>query len=166
MPKRARREHPTRSRSRPEYVVDRLSPARRSWLMSRVRSKNTSPEMRVRRAAHRRGLRFRLHRRDLPGSPDLVFPKYRLAVFVHGCFWHRHPGCRKASQPKSRSEYWREKFEANVARDSRVQAELGASGWLVVTIWECEAKGDEQVDRLFDGIMSILEDDRKIAGKE
>lgn len=94
-------------------MVDRLTPERRSWLMSRVAGKNTTPELRVRRAAYALGLRFRLHRKDLPGKPDLVFPRRRLVVFVHGCFWHRHPGCRKATSPKSRTEFWFGKFAAN-----------------------------------------------------
>ncbi|HYI49626.1 MAG TPA: very short patch repair endonuclease [Allosphingosinicella sp.] len=120
--------------------MDHISQERRSWLMSRVRSKNTSPEMRVRRAAHALGLRFRLHRKDLPGKPDLVFPKHRVALFVHGCFWHRHPGCSKASTPKSRTPYWEAKFRANVDRDVRVSRELELLGWSARTIWECETK--------------------------
>src|SRR4051794_24038421 len=103
--------------------------------MSRVKGKNTNPEIRVRRAAHALGLRFRLHRKDLPGRPDLVFPKHRVALFVHGCFWHRHPGCSKASMPKSRTKYWQEKFHVNVTRDARVEAELTRLGWCVATIW-------------------------------
>lgn len=122
--------------------------------MSRVRGKNTSPEMRVRRAAHALGLRFRLHRKDLPGKPDLVFPKHRVAMFVHGCFWHRHPGCSKASTPKSRTEFWQDKFDANVARDARVQTELEALGWRVVTIWECETKSGDLSDRLLDMVQN------------
>ena len=114
--------------------------------MSRVRGKHTKPELIVRRAAHAHGLRFRLHRKDLPGHPDLVFPKYRLALFVHGCFWHRHPGCAKASMPKSRTDFWQAKFEANVARDTRVTAELDELGWRVATIWECETKRPEVLD--------------------
>lgn len=114
--------------------------------MSRVRGKHTKPEWIVRRAAHARGLRFRLHRKDLPGHPDLVFPKYRVALFVHGCFWHRHPGCAKASTPKSRTEFWQGKFDANVARDARGEAELRALGWRVLTIWECETKRPELLD--------------------
>lgn len=108
--------------------------------MSRVRGKDTTPEIRVRRAAHAMGLRFRLHRKDLPGRPDLVFSKHRVALFVHGCFWHRHPGCAKASTPKSRTEFWQGKFDTNVARDSRVAKELEALGWRVLTIWECDTK--------------------------
>ena len=118
--------------------------------MSRVKGKNTTPEMRVRRAAHASGLRFRLHRKDLPGKPDLVFPKFRVAMFVHGCFWHRHNACSKASMPKSRTEFWRDKFDANVSRDARVEAELEALGWRVVTIWECETKLNDLNERVLD----------------
>jgi DNA mismatch endonuclease (patch repair protein) len=118
--------------------VDRLTPARRSWLMSRVRGKNTTPEIRVRQVAHALGLRFRLHATNLPGTPDLVFPSRQLAVFVHGCFWHRHPTCPKASPPSS--PFWTAKFASNVARDTKVQSELRSLGWNVVVIWECETK--------------------------
>ncbi|MCL7750596.1 very short patch repair endonuclease [Guyparkeria hydrothermalis] len=108
--------------------------------MSRVPSTNTSAEIRVRKAAHSLGLRFRLHRKDLPGSPDLVFPKHHVVLFVHGCFWHRHPGCGKTSTPKSRVEYWKEKFRSNVERDRRVAGELESLGWRVEVVWECETK--------------------------
>jgi DNA mismatch endonuclease, patch repair protein len=121
-------------------LVDRLTPERRSWLMSRVKSKNTSPEIRVRQVVHALGLRFRLHPKNLPGQPDLVFPKHEVALFVHGCFWHRHPGCSKASMPKSRTEYWRRKFDANVARDTATEKELQRLGWHVLTIWECTTR--------------------------
>jgi DNA mismatch endonuclease (patch repair protein) len=113
--------------------------------MSRVRGKHTSPEMRVRRAAHAMGLRFRLHRKDLPGKPDLVFPRHGVALFVHGCFWHRHPGCPKSSTPKSRTEYWTDKFERNVERDARAIAELEALGWRTAVIWECATKNAAQL---------------------
>ena len=126
-------------------MVDRLTPERRSWLMSRVRGKDTGPELRVRRVAHALGLRFRLHRKDLPGKPDLVFPKHHLALFVHGCFWHRHPGCRKATDPKSREQYWRTKFANNVRRDARVVQQLEDLGWRVETIWECESKSHQLI---------------------
>lgn len=116
--------------------------------MSRVGGKNTTPELKVRRAAHARGLRFRLHRKDLPGKPDLVFPKYKLALFVHGCYWHRHPGCSKASAPSS--EFWREKFETNVARDKRVIAELRRLGWRVGIIWECQTKDPIKLESKID----------------
>ena len=124
-------------------VVDRLSIERRSWLMSRVSAKNTSAEMRVRSLAHRRGLRFRIHRRNLPGTPDLVFPSRRLTVFVHGCFWHRHPGCSKASLPKSRVDFWTSKFDRNVERDQENVNALTALGWRTEVIWECETKVPE-----------------------
>lgn len=114
--------------------------------MSRVRGKHTSPEMRVRKAAHKLGFRFRLHRKDLPGRPDLVFPKRKMALFVHGCFWHRHSGCPKASMPKSRVEYWSEKFQSNCDRDSRVYDRLRQLGWNVVVIWECETKQQQLLD--------------------
>lgn len=111
----------------------------RSWVMARVKSKNTTPEMAVRKAAHALGLRFRLHRRDLPGTPDLVFPGRRTAVFVHGCFWHRH-GCARATTPTSNVRYWTAKFERNVERDARNAVDLRRLGWRCVRIWECETK--------------------------
>lgn len=129
--------------------------------MSRVRSKDTTPEMRVRRAAHALGLRFRLHRKDLPGKPDLVFPKHRVAIFVHGCFWHRHPGCAKASNPKSRESFWAKKFEANVMRDKAAADALLAKGWSVHSIWECETRDAEALSRSISRIFSgRMEPDR------
>ncbi len=121
-------------------MTDIVDSRRRSELMAGIRSRNTTPELAVRRIAHRMGLRFRLHRTDLPGRPDLVFPQHRLAVFVHGCFWHRHEGCRYASTPKSRIAFWTEKFAANVARDARQEAALRAHGWRTLVIWQCETK--------------------------
>lgn len=123
--------------------------------MSRVRGKDTIPEMRVRRMAHALGLRYRLHRQDLPGKPDLTFAKHRVALFVHGCFWHRHPGCRKASDPKSREGYWQAKFAANVERDARVANELGRLGWRVVTVWECETKSPEQIEKRLRAVFGL-----------
>lgn len=108
--------------------------------MSRVRGKDTTPEMIVRRVAHGLGYRFRLHRRDLPGRPDLVFPRRRAVIFVHGCFWHHHEGCPKASLPKSRTEYWKEKFRTNRERDVKALAELERLGWRSMVVWECETK--------------------------
>jgi DNA mismatch endonuclease (patch repair protein) len=106
--------------------------------MSRVRGKGTKPERIVRSAAHRLGFRFRLHVKKLPGSPDLVFPRKKTALFVHGCFWHRHECCRHCYMPKSNIQFWREKFTKNVLRDKRVQAGLEEMGWRVAVIWECE----------------------------
>ena len=119
-------------------MVDRLSPEHRSWNMSRIRGRNTQPELAVRSALHRAGYRFRLHRKDLPGRPDIVLPKHRTVVFVHGCFWHRHPGCRFAYTPKSRVAFWQKKFDDNVARDRRNVRALRALGWRVITVWECQ----------------------------
>jgi DNA mismatch endonuclease, patch repair protein len=107
--------------------------------MSRIRSKDTKPEIAVRKAAYAEGLRFRLHRKDLPGTPDLVFPGRRTALFVHGCFWHRHV-CRRASTPSSNVGYWAAKFERNLKRDARNAADLRKLGWRCVRIWECETK--------------------------
>jgi DNA mismatch endonuclease, patch repair protein len=118
--------------------MDIVSPERRSAMMSGIRGRDTKPEIAVRRLAHRLGYRFRLHRRDLPGTPDLVFPGRRKVVFVHGCFWHRHPGCRFAYEPKSNVEKWQAKFKVNVARDERVRRELEAMGWDILTVWECQ----------------------------
>lgn len=112
----------------------------RSAVMRAVRGKNTGPELKVRRAAHALGYRFRLHRKDLPGSPDLVFPRLKAAIFVHGCFWHGHDCARGARTPKTNEDYWRAKIARNVARDARTSAELEALGWRVETIWECELK--------------------------
>ncbi len=110
----------------------------RSALMARVRQKNTAPEIVVRKLLHRLGYRFRLHRRNLPGTPDIVLPKYRKILFVHGCFWHRHLGCGKTTTPKTRTEFWEEKFRANVARDQANEQALRAAGWEPLVIWECE----------------------------
>ena len=125
--------------------TDKLTPDARSALMAKVRSKNTAPEIRVRKAAHAMGIRFRLGRRDLPGSPDLVFPRHRLAVFVHGCFWHRHPDCRRASMPATRSDFWEVKFDKNVLRDRAAVSALHDQGWKTLVIWECETKSQTQI---------------------
>jgi DNA mismatch endonuclease (patch repair protein) len=119
--------------------MDVFDAKQRSEIMSRIRSRDTTPELSVRRAAHAMGLRFRLHRRDLPGNPDLVFPRHKVALFVHGCYWHQHAGCRRSSSPKSRQEYWIPKLAANVARDERSVIALAALGWRAVVVWECEA---------------------------
>ena len=128
-------------------MTDIVDTKRRSEMMARIRGRDTAPELSVRRIAHRMGLRFRLYRNDLPGRPDLVFPKHRLAVFVHGCFWHRHEGCRNASTPKSRIAFWTGKFAANVDRDARQEAALRTLDWWVLVIWECETKDPTVVER-------------------
>lgn len=112
--------------------------------MSRVRGTDTTPELRVRRIAHALGYRFRLYRADLPGRPDLVFPRLRKVIFVHGCFWHRH-GCRKTTMPKSNTEFWRDKFERNMARDAASLEALCALGWETLVVWECETRDRDLV---------------------
>lgn len=121
------------------------NPAHRSWTMAQVKSKNTTPEMLVRRAAHAMGLRYRLHRDDLPGRPDLVFPKRKTAVFVNGCFWHSHPGCSRARVPLSNRVYWTRKLDRNVQRDSDNTRLLRKAGWRVIVIWECETKDGQKL---------------------
>ena len=120
--------------------MDHITAERRSWLMSRVHPKDTTPELVVRRELHAAGFRFRLHRKDLPGKPDVVLVSRKVAIFVHGCFWHRHAGCSKASVPKSNIEFWRAKFERNVKRDLDQERLLRDRGWRVLTIWECQTK--------------------------
>lgn len=124
-------------------AMDRLSKAQRSANMRAIRGKNTAPEIAVRKAAHRLGLRFRLHRKDLPGRPDLVFPKWRTVIFVNGCFWHGHTGCRRAKIPSSNSEFWREKLSRNVERDRGNLIQLQELGWHVEVIWQCDITGAE-----------------------
>ncbi len=121
-------------------MADFLSPKQRSERMARIRSSDTSPEMALRRELHRLGLRFTLNNKKLPGKPDLVFPRHRAIVFVHGCFWHRHAGCKVASTPKSNTLFWEDKFNRNVARDVRVMSELEHLGWRVIVAWECEVQ--------------------------
>ena len=126
-------------------MADVHSKAQRSFNMSRIRGKNTKPEMRVRSLLHRMGFRFRLHRKDLPGKPDIVLPAYGTVIFVHGCFWHRHPGCHRTTTPKTRVEFWSEKFQANVARDALMVAELEALGWTVLVVWECQTRSSPEL---------------------
>lgn len=119
-------------------MTDFLSTKERSERMARIKGSDTRPEITLRKVLHRLGLRYRLHGAGLPGKPDLVFPRYKTVVFVHGCFWHRHPNCNVATTPKSNTAFWMEKFEKNVARDDRVTGLLKAAGWTVFVVWECE----------------------------
>lgn len=130
-------------------MADIVDAGVRSRMMAGIKGSNTRPELLVRRYLFRCGLRYRLHVRGLAGRPDLVFPGLRTVVFVHGCFWHRHSGCRFAAVPSTRRDFWNEKFAANVARDLRVSHELRASGWKVLTIWECMTADPLALDRLF-----------------
>ncbi len=120
--------------------MDIVSKDRRSEIMSRVRSSDTLPEKHVRKMLHHLGYRFRLYRKDLPGTPDIVLPGYRAVIFVHGCFWHRHDGCRDASSPKTRRDFWNTKFAENVSRDRKKTAALRKLGWTVLVVWECELR--------------------------
>lgn len=112
--------------------------------MSRIRGRDTGPEVSLRSLLHRAGLRFRLRAKDLPGKPDIVLPKYHTAIFVHGCFWHRHEGCRNATIPSTRAEFWQNKFDGNVERDRQNRAALDADSWTVITVWECDSKADAE----------------------
>lgn len=125
----------------------------RSENMRRIRSKDTAPEMAVRSLAHRLGYRYRLHRKDIPGKPDLVFPGRRKVIFIHGCFWHQHPGCREGRPPKSNTAYWLPKLERNMERDKDALARLAAAGWDVLVIWECETKDAEILARTLTGFL-------------
>lgn len=133
--------------------MDTLTKERRSWNMAQIRGKDTKPELIVRSLLHRLGARFRLQRKDLPGRPDIVLPRYGLVVFVHGCFWHRHQGCKFAYTPKSHVENWKNKFRRNVMRDRQVERELKKVGWEVIVVWECETR---QIDSLVLRLASIL----------
>ena len=132
-------------------MVDHVDVAKRSLIMAAIHSEDTGPEIAVRRIVHRLGYRYRLHARSLPGRPDLVFPSRRKAIFVHGCFWHRHPKCRYATSPKTRTEFWQAKFASNVARDRSAKRKLGRMEWAVLIVWQCELKKpDKLTERLND----------------
>ena len=135
--------------------MDKLSPDKRSWNMSRIKNRDTKPELRVRSLLHRLGYRFRINRKDLVGCPDIVLPMHNKIIFVHGCFWHRHPKCKYAYHPKSRQEFWADKFQKTVLRDKIVVNSLLQLGWDVYVIWECETKSEEHLEnrikRIFAG---------------
>lgn len=122
--------------------------------MSAIRGRNTQPEMRVRRYLHAAGLRYRLHDRFLPGRPDIVLPRRKVAIFVHGCFWHQHPGCPYATTPATRSDFWQKKFAANKIRDAQAVDRLIALGWQVLTIWECETKAEVALEAITQAILT------------
>ena len=126
----------------------------RSQIMASVPQKDTTPEMAVRRYLHSRGLRYRLHHKLLPGRPDIVLARFRTVVFVHGCFWHRHSGCRRTTSPKNRAGFWEEKFQRNMERDAAKERELRNMGWRPLVIWECETKDKSALKSLFEEIVS------------
>lgn len=140
-------------------MADIVDKATRSRMMAGIRGKDTKPELALRRALHARGLRYRLHPRNVPGKPDLLFPKYRAAIFVHGCFWHRHEGCPYATTPATRPEFWQAKFEANVRRDKEVWKRLLGEGWRVATVWECHLRRPLDVDNIAGQLADWLESD-------
>lgn len=128
--------------------MDTLSPSQRSERMSRIRARDSAPEVRLRRLVHAMGFRYRLHVKDLPGTPDLVFPSRRAVIFMHGCFWHRHKGCKLARLPKSRLDFWEIKLEENRRRDLLNRRKLRSLGWRVLVVWECELRDPESVSRV------------------
>ncbi|RMC36591.1 very short patch repair endonuclease [Paracoccus alkanivorans] len=137
-------------------MADIVDAATRSRMMSEIRGKNTRPELLLRKALHRAGFRFRLHDATLPGKPDIVLPKYRVVIFVHGCFWHRHEGCHWCSVPGSNADFWSKKFEKNVERDRRHVTQLKQAGWRVGTVWECALRSNSTsaVESISDWIRS------------
>ena len=137
-------------------MADKVDTQTRSRMMASIKGKDTRPELVLRRALHARGLRYRLHAAGLPGKPDMVFNRYRAVVFVHGCFWHRHTGCRFASTPSSRIEFWQPKFDANVLRDRAVRGHLLKNGWRVATVWECALRKPGQIAATVDTLSEWL----------
>lgn len=135
-------------------MPDIFSPEKRSWIMSRVKNRNTSPEKLVRSLLHRLGFRFRLHHKKLPGHPDIVLPKYRKVIFVHGCFWHGHD-CPRGKRPATNREFWNEKIERNRARDRHSEAKLGELGWESLVVWQCETK---DLEELAERLLVFLQD--------
>ncbi len=127
--------------------MDSLTQERRSWNMSRIRGKDTRPEMIVRSLLHSLGYRFRLNRKDIPGKPDIVLPKYQTAIYVHGCYWHRHQACHLAYTPKSNLEFWNKKFTRNVERDAEVRESLKGTDWKQLVIWECETRDQSKLTK-------------------
>lgn len=137
-------------------MTDIVDSQTRPRMMAGIRGKDTKPELVLRRSLHALGFRYRLHAKGIPGKPDLVLPKYKAVIFVHGCFWHRHPGCRYASAPATRPEFWASKFSVNMARDSAVRSALLLAGWRVATIWECALRTESGVAAVREGVASWL----------
>lgn len=129
------------------FVMDTVSPEKRSWMMARIRGKNTKPEKSVRSLLHGMGYRFRLHGKRLPGKPDIVLPKHKVVIFVHGCFWHGHEGCKRATLPTTRQDFWNKKISGNKERDRRNITALEALGYRCLIVWQCEIKDTESLNR-------------------
>jgi DNA mismatch endonuclease (patch repair protein) len=134
--------------------MDHLTPEKRSWNMAQIKGKDTRPEVLVRSMLHRAGYRFRKNVKDLPGKPDIVLPKYRTVIFVHGCFWHRHKGCKGATTQKTRTEWWLKKFERNVSNGRKHTRQLRKLGWHVITVWECQLKKPDRVCQRLENLLS------------
>ena len=128
--------------------MDIKSPTQRSWNMSRIRSQDTKPELLIRSFLYQRGFRFRLHEKSLPGSPDIVLPKYKTVIEIRGCFWHRHPGCKVATTPSSNVDFWNTKFERNVARDKKNEVAINNLGWNLIVVWGCQVRNKAILNRL------------------
>ncbi len=140
--------------------MDQLSKKKRSWNMSRIKGKNTKPELIVRSFLHNAGFRYRVHRKDLPGKPDIVISKFRTVIFVNGCFWHRHPGCKMAYTPKSNVNFWKEKFEKTIERDKMAIEALEANDWKIITVWECQCKKEETLVNALKPLMNQRDKER------
>jgi DNA mismatch endonuclease (patch repair protein) len=136
-------------------MTDVFTPEKRSKIMSRIRGKDTNPEKKVRSVLHRMGYRFRLHRKDLPGNPDIILPKFKKAIFVHGCFWHQHPGCKRAALPSSNREFWKNKLQGNRERDLKKIDSLKKDGWDVLIIWQCEIKSEDNLAHKLKDFISV-----------
>lgn len=135
--------------------MDIFAPAKRAAIMAQIRSKDTAPERAVRSFLHGAGLRFRLHRVNLPGKPDIVLSRYKVAIFVHGCFWHQHEGCKKARLPQTRTDWWREKLTANKHRDETACARLTQMGWTPIVIWQCEISKPNHLGKVVEKILAL-----------
>ena len=140
-----------------DNMTDIFTPEKRSWIMGRVKGKDTKPELLVRSIVHQMGFRFRLHRRDLPGAPDLVLPKHRKVIFVHGCFWHGHKGCRRSTRPTSNKAFWRKKLDSNIKRDRSNIRNLKKNGWKPLIVWGCEV---QNMGKLFRKLSKFLRNDK------
>lgn len=145
-------------------MADVVSPSVRSRMMSGIKGKHTKPEILVRKALHAAGYRFRLHRKDLPGAPDVVLPGMRVAIFAHGCFWHMHAGCKNAKLPATRPDFWRDKLRGNVERDARAIDDLCSQGWRVLTVWECATR-DAALAESLPEILSTWIEGRELRGE-
>jgi len=134
-------------------MTDVFSKEKRSWIMARIKGRDTKPEMLVRSLIHRMGFRFQTHKRDLPGNPDIVLPRHGKAIFVHGCFWHGHSSCRRSKRPTTNKAFWSKKLDENIRRDKRFRRELHRMGWKTLVVWQCEIRHPKKLLRKLDGFL-------------